>query len=308
MEVFYALVAVLAWGTWIAPSQNVNINNQQTRTLYVAIAVFVLALITALFVGFEGLNLSTFWYPFIGGLIWAVSGWSAFIGTKKLGMAKAFGIWAPMNIVVSVLWGALLFDEFSEVKPKSLLLAIFAFTIIVAGILLIIFAGGGENEKTEGKSKIKGLLGAMGAGLGFATFFIPITWGSKNASVAFEGFNMWIGTLPLAVGMCVGSLILVLVSRASIKLEKTTDYLRVLSTGTLWGIGNYGALALVNLIGAGRGFTIAQLCVVVNALVGVYVLKEPNPESKAAKLTLLGVLIAITGGVILMNFEGISED
>ncbi|WP_242158954.1 GRP family sugar transporter [Aestuariivivens sediminis] len=305
MEIVYALVAILAWGTWIAPSQNVKIKNQQTRTLYVTIAVLLLALIASIFVGFDGLNSSTMWYPFIGGLIWAVSGWSAFVGTKNLGMAKAFGIWAPMNIVVSIMWGALLFNEFSDIKFNALLLALLAFTIIVIGILLIIFSGGTTSEKTEGKSKFIGLLGAMGAGVGFATYFIPIIWGSKNSSAAFEGFNMWIGTLPLALGMFVGSLILMLISRASPKLEKTSDYFRVLSTGFLWGVGNYGALALVELIGAGKGFTIAQLCVVVNALVGVYILKEPKPNSKAAKLTLLGVIIAITGGVILMNFESI---
>ena len=306
MEIVYSLVAVLAWGTWIAPSQNVKLKNQQTRTLYVAFAVLLLALVASAFVGFDGLNSNTFWYPFVGGLIWAISGWSAFVGTKHLGMAKAFGIWAPMNIVVSVLWGALLFDEFSNVEANAMILALFAFAIIVGGILLIIFAGGGNSDEIHGKSKFLGLIGAMGAGVGFATFFIPITWGSKNAGLAFENFNMWIGTLPLALGMVFGSIVLMLVSKASPRLQKKTDYLRVLSTGFLWAIGNYGALALVDLIGAGKGFTIAQLCVVVNALVGIYVLREPNPKSKAAKLTLLGVVIAITGGVLLMNFESIA--
>lgn len=305
MEIIYAFVAILAWGTWIAPSQNVENEGQQTRTFYVTIAVLALALIASIFVGFDGLNTTTFWYPFYGGLIWAISGWSAFVGTSNLGMAKAFGIWAPMNIVVSVLWGALLFGEFSDVEPNALLLGVLAFVIILAGILLIIFAGGGDEESNKGKSKFLGLLGAMGAGVGFATYFVPITWGSKTASEAFEGFNMWIGTLPLAIGMFIGSSVLMLISKSSPKLDKGTDYMRVLSTGVLWGIGNYGALALVDLIGAGKGFTIAQLCVVVNALVGVFILKEPNPKSRAAKLTLLGVVIAVIGGVILMNFENL---
>lgn len=307
MTIIYALVAVLAWGTWIAPSQNVKIEGQQTRTFYVTIAVLLLALIASVFVGFDGLNSSTFLYPFIGGLIWAISGWSAFVGTSNLGMAKAFGIWAPMNIVVSIVWGVLLFGEFSDVESNALVLAGLSFLIILAGILTIIFAGG-SSEDTGDKNTFKGLLGAIGAGIGFATYFVPITWGSKDAGADFEGFNMWIGTLPLAIGMFVGSSILMIISKSSPKLEKSSDYIRVLSTGVLWGIGNYGALALVDLIGAGKGFTIAQLCVVVNALVGVFILKEPNPKSKAAKLTLLGVAIAIIGGVLLMNFESIVEN
>lgn len=42
----------------------------------------------------------------------------------------------------------------------------------------------------------------------------------------------------------------------------------------------------------------AQLCMVVNALIGIYVFKTPDPKSKAAKLTLIGVLIAAVGGAI----------
>jgi glucose uptake protein len=297
LGVFYAIITVLAWGTWLAPSQNVPMKGQQTRTFYVTLAVLLLALIATFFVGFEGLNATTFWFPFIGGVIWTLSGWSAFIGTNKIGMAKAFGIWAPMNIVVSIIWGVVLFGEFIDTETKNLLLAGFAFLIIIGGILMIIFAGNSDDKSK--KISIPGLMGAMGAGIGFASYFIPIQIGTANT----PGFNMWIGTLPLAIGMVVSSSILMLVTGSSFKLEKTIHYPRVISTGILWGIGNYGALAMMEIIGTGKGFTIAQLCVVVNALVGIYILKEPDPKSKAAKLTLIGVTIAIVGGIILGNIK-----
>jgi len=295
--IFFAVVTVLAWGTWLAPSQNVPMKGQQTRTFYVTLAVLVLALIASIFVGFEGLNAVTFWFPFVGGVIWSLSGWSAFIGTDKIGMAKAFGIWAPMNIVVSVVWGVVLFGEFLETNFSSLLLAILAFLIIIGGILTIIFAGS-SNEQGK-KINVPGLLGAMGAGTGFPGYFIPIQIGTANT----PGFNMWIGTLPLAIGMVAGSSVLMLVTRSSAKLEKPSHYFRVISTGILWGVGNYGALAMMQIMGTGKGFTIAQLCVVVNALIGVYILKEPEPKSRAAKLTLIGVVIATVGGIILGNIK-----
>jgi len=297
LGIFYAVITVLAWGTWLAPSQNVPMKGQQTRTFYVTLAVLLMALIASFFVGFEGLNATTFWFPLIGGIIWSLSGWSAFIGTSKIGMAKAFGIWAPMNIVVSIIWGIVLFGEFMDIEISKLLLAIFAFIIIIAGILLIIFAGGsGEKDK---RINTAGLIGAIGAGIGFASYFIPIQIGTANT----PDFNMWIGTLPLSLGMVAGSFILMLVTGSSFKLEKTGHYYRVMSSGILWGAGNYGALAMMEIIGTGKGFTIAQLCVVVNALVGIYILKEPDPKSKAAKLTLVGVIIAIIGGIILGNIK-----
>ncbi|VGO19578.1 GRP family sugar transporter [Pontiella sulfatireligans] len=298
LGIVYAVVTVFAWGTWLAPSQNVPFKGQQVRTFYVTLAVMLLALIASAFVGMEGLNSSTFWFPVLGGLIWALSGWSAFVGASRMGMAKAFGIWAPMNIVVAIVWGAVLFGEFMSMEFSVLATAVISLLVIIGGILLIVFAGSGD-ESAKNKGGVLGLLGAMGAGVGFATFFIPIQIGTANN----PDFNMWIGTLPLSIGMFAGACVLMLITKSSPKLEKGSDYLRVMSSGVLWGLGNYGALAMMEVIGTGKGFTIAQLCVVVNALVGVFVMKEPDPKSKAAKQTLLGVLIAVVGAVVLGNIK-----
>jgi len=271
---------------------------QQTRTFYVTLAAMLMSFVASIFVGFEGLNATTFWFPFLGGLIWSLSGWSAFVGTNRLGMAKAFGIWAPMNIVVAIIWGVVLFGEFMETETRNLVLGFLALMMIIGGILLIILPGGGRGDNKK-KGYGLGLLGAVGAGIGWATYFIPIQIGTASN----PDFNMWIGTLPLCVGMFSGSTILSLVTRSSIKLEKGSHYARVMSTGMLWAIGNYGALAMMEKIGTGKGFTIAQLSVVVNALVGVYIFKEPEPKSKAAKLTLIGVIIAMLGAIILGNIK-----
>ncbi len=299
LGIIYAVVTVLAWGTWLAPSQKVPMKGQQTRTFYVTLAVMLLALVASIFVGWDGLNATTFWFPFLGGVIWSLSGWSAFVGTNRLGMAKAFGIWAPMNIVVAIIWGVVLFGEFMDTETGNLLLALLSLLLIIGGILTIIRAGRGEGESRGKKVSVVGLLGAMGAGVGFATYFIPIQIGTAS----HPEFNMWIGTLPLSMGMFAGSVVLMLVTRSSARLEKGSHYARVMSTGILWAIGNYGALAMMEIIGTGRGFTIAQLCVVVNAVVGVYLLREPAPGTRAARLTLVGVVIAMVGAIILGNIS-----
>lgn len=45
--IFYALIPVFAWGTWLAPSQNVRFNNQQIKTFYVGVANLGLAFLVA---------------------------------------------------------------------------------------------------------------------------------------------------------------------------------------------------------------------------------------------------------------------
>jgi glucose uptake protein len=87
LGIIYALVTVLARGAWLAPSQNVPMKGQQTRTFHVTLAVMLLAAVVSIFVGFGGLNATTFWFPVLGGLIWSLSGWSVFIGMNRLGMA-----------------------------------------------------------------------------------------------------------------------------------------------------------------------------------------------------------------------------
>jgi glucose uptake protein len=110
---------------------------------------------------------------------------------------------------------------------------------------------------------------------------------------------MWSGSFPLALGMLAGSSLLTLTAGRAPRLDHRSDVLRALLSGLIWGIGNFGMLLLVGALGAGRGFTIAQLSVVVNALVGIFLLKEPQPGSRAAWLTLFGCVLATAGGILL---------
>ena len=44
----YALIPVIAWGTWLVPSQNVRYPNQQVKNLFVTLANLVLTLLVCL--------------------------------------------------------------------------------------------------------------------------------------------------------------------------------------------------------------------------------------------------------------------
>jgi glucose uptake protein len=293
--IFYALITVLAWGTWLVPSQGVRYRNQQIKTFHVAAANLALAFLVLLaqglrVQGFDQLTMQVFWPPFIGGLIWALGAFCAFTGTRNIGIAKAFGIWAPLNIIVSIIWGVILFQEFPLTSPRSTLLLIAATVIIVVAVVMIIFAKGAGEKSRDRRTLLIGIAAAVGAGVLWGSYFIPIK---------LSGISVWVGTFPLAIGMFAGSLILALLSRQSLKLTQRTDYLRTYLTGLLWGVGNYAMLLLVDQIGAGKGFTIAQLSLVVNALLGVFWLHDPEPKSRAAVYVLIGSVLATIGCILL---------
>ena len=295
--ILFAIITVAAWGSWLAPSQTVPFKNQQIKTFYVAASNLVLAFCAGLFQGFKGLSVSTFWFPFSGGLIWAVSGYFAFLGTNRIGIARAIGIWAPLNIIASILWGILLFGEFLKTSGLGIIITISSILAIIIGILMIILfkeKAPGNQTKSDKKLQITGIIGAVIAGILWGSYFIPI----RISSV-----SMWVAAFPLAVGIFVGSIILVLFTGKSIILEKPSHYLRVCITGILWGIGNYASLRMMELIGTGRGFTIAQLNVALNALFGIFLFKRPHPKSKAAVFTIIGIAIALAGGIVLGSFK-----
>ncbi len=289
--ILYAIVTVIAWGTWLAPSQNVIYKNQQIKTFYVAAANLGLATLVFAFQGFRGLSWAVFWLPFIGGLVWAVSGYLAFSSTKILGLARAFGIWSPLNAITAMVWGILLFNEFQQAGITTIFLLILALIIIIAGILMIIFAKG-LGKRTDLTAAIRfGLLAAIGAGVLWGSYFIPLR---------LSGVSTWVGAFPLAVGIFAGSAILAALTRQPLRLASPSDTLRTLLTGFMWGIGNYAMLLLVEQLGAGRGYTISQLGVVVNSLIGVFIFKDPLPKTRAATFTIIGCIIA-TGGAILLG-------
>ena len=289
-----AVITVLAWGTWLAPSQNISFKNQQIKTFYVAAANLGLAVVVFLFQGFGGLTWEVFWLPFLGGLVWAISGFLAFTATDHLGAARAYGIWTPVNVVVSILWGAVIFGEFLTAGPLTLVLLVASLAILITGVLLIIFAKGFGGQSQSKAVLWAGLLSALGAGVLWGTYFIPIK---------LSAASMWVAAFPLSVGIFAGSVLLAALTRQPLRLNGAGEYLRVASTGLLWGIGNYGMLLLVEQLGAGRGFTISQLGVVVNGLIGVYLLKDPQPRSHAALLTLAGCILASLGGILLGSLK-----
>jgi glucose uptake protein len=294
-SLFYALITVFGWGTWLAPSHKVIFPNQQIKTLYVVATNLGIATVVVLWQGGIGeLTAGTFWLTLLGGVIWAAGGFSAFTGTSKLGIAKAFGIWAPLNIIVSLLWGAVLFREFVNISNGAILVLVAAVLTILAGVLLIIFAKGADEGGQERHTFRLGLAGAVGAGILWGSYFIP---------VKYSGVSAWVGAFPLAIGMTVGGLILALLSRQSWKLAASSDYIRACLTGALWSVGNYGVLLLVGELGAGKGFTISQISVVVSALIGIYWFHEPAPKTRAARLTFIGCVLATIGGIVLGNLK-----
>ncbi len=233
----------------------------------------------------------------------------AFRATESVGLARASGSWTPLNIIVAFVWGALLFREFSSFTSANFAVLGTGLVLILAGILFIVGSqnaqGGGATAaemhaggaRSPDKSSVPGTTGsyrrgylfAGAAGVLWGSYFVPAQWAKVPAQL---------GNFPLALGILAAGTLLVATAGGPAKLSPRVTAIQ-LSAGVLFGIGNLALLGLVARVGTGVGFTIAQLSLLVNASVGIFVFRVPRPGSKAARVVIVGISLAGVGGILI---------
>ena len=294
MSMLLAVIMVAAFGTWIPLAQWRPGIPERTRIFYVAVGNVVFAG-TALLVSGAGLRFSwrDFWLPLAGGVVWAGGNYCVFQASRRIGLARAAGTWTPLNIVVAFMWGALLFGELDGFSGVRFAVLGVAFLTVVLGVLLIAAARGQPDSSRPGTSTRSGLLWAAGAGVLWGSYFVPAQWAAVPAQV---------GNFPLALGILAGSLALALPAAEPVRLGVRASS-TLLGAGVLFGIGNLTLLGVVARVGTGAGFTIAQLSLVVNASLGIWIFRVPEPGTRQARIVVAGIVLAGLGGGVIATMH-----
>jgi glucose uptake protein len=295
MTVVLAVVMVAALGTWIPLAQLRPGTPERSRIFYVAVGNVVFAGL-ALLAGGGGLVVDrrSFWLPLAGGVVWTAGNYCVFRASATIGLARAAGTWTPLNIVVAFGWGAALFGELDGFSGARFAVLGLAFLAVVAGVLLIAGLRDGPSSARpaagSGRGTARtGLLWAGAAGILWGSYFVPAQWAAVPPQVS---------DFPLALGILGGALALALPAGEPVRLGLRATGTQ-LGAGVLFGIGNLALLALVARIGTGAGFTIAQLSLVVNAGIGIWVFHVPQPGTSQARKVLAGIVIAGIGGCVI---------
>lgn len=314
----WSLMTVVSWGVWLVPIHFAASQAERSKTLSITLGNLLVALLVAAGLGFHGLTPASAWPSLLGGVAWTISGLCAVYAVRALGIARAMGIWAPLNILVSIVWGLTVFGEFWALRGVELVWFFTAVLGLIAGVWAIIagqtrrsapppesapIAADGGNavsvEPTEVVSSPNprtvwlGVLGAMATGVGWGSYFIPIR---------LAGVSPWVAAFPMAVGMALMAACLYVIGRVMGGVDAprrgSLSWLPMVA-GVIWALGNYGSLQMMEHLGTGIGFTIAQACLVINASIGVFAFREPAPRSTEARWVLVGVLLVTAGAVAL---------
>lgn len=310
--VLLSFAIVLSWGSWIPIAQSVPGVPQAARTLYVTAGNLVFAA-AALVLGGQagrlGLCWREFWLPLAGGLVWTAGSVCAFRASETIGLARAAGTWTPLNIIVAFVFGALLFRELDGFSAARYAALAGCLVLVLAGVFLIVGSqnvgardvgaqdAGAQDVSAQdarhgavpGASSRGGFLLALGAGVLWGGYFVPAQWANVPSQL---------GNFPLAVGMFLAAALLARRERAAVRLPVRHGAVQF-GAGLLFGVGSVALLGLVSRVGTGTGFTIAQLSLLVNAGVGIWVFRVPPPGSRAAKAASAGILLAGIGGTVI---------
>ena len=333
-----SLITVVSWGTWIPLAQAAPGVPQRTRILYVTLGNVMFAGAALVIAGGHlAWGWRSFWLPVAGGVVWTSGNYSAFRASEAIGLARAAGSWTPLNIIVAFVWGAALFGELDGLSGARFAVLGGGLVLVVAGVLVIVRSQDARPADTPppgaplaaGRQRSRVTTSVTTAPTGPAATAVPtgpsvpavvplpvshgagqhrggllwaaaagVLWGSYFVPAQSAGVTAQVSNFPLAVGMLAGGLALVLTGDEPVRLPAAGATAN-LAAGFLFGIGNLALLGLVSRVGTGVGFTIGQLSLLVNASIGIWLLKVPPPGSRAAKLAMAGILIAGTGGALI---------
>ncbi len=281
----------------MAVVRDIKSQNIEGRMLFVTLGNLVFASIV-FFLSGSKLPMDAFnfpagaaWLPFLGGVLWGLGGAFGFRAIDDFGLARATSYWSPQNTVWALIWGAILFGELSNLSIASYLKLALALLLIIAGVALISVPDSGDraqNRTQNRKQKLRGL---------FDIVITGFLWGSYNIPVSASPMPPLAASLPMAVGMVAVVVLLALLDRKPVRLNKVSGYPRSLAAGALWGLSNMAVLLLSMSIGRGPAYAVIQPNLAVSALIGLIIFKEQKPGSRNFWRILGGSLVVTVGAI-----------
>ena len=226
----------------------------------------------------------------ISGLAWSVGQLCQYTSYVILGTSKAFALSISIEMVLNAIVGVLIFHEWSTMS--QIVLGLSAIACVILGGNLTSFT---SEKSTANKEQFK---------KGFITLFIGAcgfcVWNYALRVAGADG----IGALcPQAIGMIIGSLTLsCFVGKDSKRFDVTT--FKQIIPGLIYAAAN-ATLVLSNMVnGVAVGYTMAQLCLVIETLLGFAILKEHKHKTPAELKHSIAGAIFITAGCIMVGLVG----
>lgn len=258
--------------------------NQQLGTSF-GCAVFALAV---LIIFRPAVTLAVVIGCLISGLAWSVGQLCQFTSYTILGTSKAFALSISIEMVLNAIVGVLIFHEWTT--ANQIMLGLGAIACVILGGNLTAFSSdkSGASKAQLKKGLITLTIGACGLCI----------WNYALRVVNADGLQ---AVFPQAVGMVIGSLVLSLfVGKDAKKFDKST--FKQMIPGLIYAAANFSLIFSNQINGVAIGYTMAQLCLVIETILGLLFLHEKKTPAEL-KHSIAGAVF-ITLGCILVGLVG----
>ncbi|CAB9503959.1 expressed unknown protein [Seminavis robusta] len=294
--------------------------------LYVCQGIFLSSFLVVPFLSFNESIQSDFGTAFqlsgmgmVAGFLFVVAVSASFLAVNDIGVALAQGIWGGGAMLVSYLWGVLVFGEI----PSKPLLSFTALLVLIAGVIAVAFSETiGEklfarllssNESTplvsataDGNSTvaaesspncIRGVLWANLVGLSGGSILAPLHYvpPAKQGLVFLPSFG--IGTFLLSPMFF---LAFTRVTREVPPLHWKEALTTGICSGLIWNLGNLLSIIAIPAIGYGVAYPIMQCAILVSGLWGILVFREITKPTTIRVFWIGGIVLVLGGSLLAM--------
>lgn len=269
-----ALGAAVAWGSYMVPFKKSGSSNLIQFQALMAVGIGISGLLLSLSLGYP-LTLNI--YGLLSGVLWAGANAIFLVAVANLGLARAVPVASSLVIILSFLWGGLVFNE----MPLGLIVGFLGIGLIILGVILISAVSSIESQNIQ-----KGLLAAISAGVIWGSQLVPLKIGNVVTKDSF---------FPVCLGIFLFGLIIFTLQK---KLFKNEAIGLSLLSGFVWNIGNLLSLISLSLIGLSKMGPISQSATLVAVLWGLFYFKEIARRKQKIQV-LIGAIILLSGVVVL---------
>ncbi|AXQ79664.1 sugar transporter [Streptococcus chenjunshii] len=283
--ILYALVPMVAWGSIGFISNKIGgTPNQQTFGMTIGALFFALGV---WLIVKPQLSLILWVFGIIGGILWAIGQSGQFHAMQYMGVSVANPLSSGAQLVVGSLIGALIFNEWTQ--PIQFVLGIVALILLLIGFYFSSRRDSDNPLLKQSQHRLsdfyKGFRALFYSTIGYLSYTILF-----NNIMSFSALSV---ILPMAVGMLLGSLILM-----KFQVALTESVFKNSFVGILWGIGNIFMLFAAAKAGLAIAFSFSQLGIIISIAGGILFLGEVKTKKELGWL-FIGLLCFIIGAVLL---------
>ncbi len=323
--VLLCFITMLCWGSW-GNTQKLAGKSWRYELFYwdYVIGVLILSLVAAFTLGSIGENgrsfipdikqveTGYFISALVGGAIFNLSNILLSASVSIAGLAVAF----PLGVGLALVLGVFI-NYFNTPKGDPFLLFLGVVLIVVAIIVNALAYKKMGNNKDQ-KSKTKGLILAIIAGILMSTFyrFIAASMDMNNFNSPETGkMTPYTAMFVFALGMFLSNFIIntIVMRKPFVGIPTTykeyfsgnigTHVVGVLG-GLIWGLGNLLSLIAAEKAGAAISYGLGQGATMVAAFWGVFIWKEFKGANKHIKSMITSMFILFVLGLSLIVFSG----